>query len=260
MDLAFVTALRRPSTRAELGVLGPGTALLAGGTWLYSEPQAHLHTLVDLGGLDWSPLRTSEVGVRIGATCTLAELEASGVALARECCRALAGSFKIWNTATVGGNVCLGLPAGPMTSLAAALDGTAVIWTPDGGERRVPVVSFVVGARRTVLAPGEVLRALELPASALASATAFRRAALSAHGPSGSVVIGRRDGDGSFVLTVTAATDRPYRFAFPALPSSSELVAVLDTVPGWLADPHGAPDWRRAVTGLLAEEIREELS
>ena len=74
--------------------------------------------------------------------------------LFRQCCTALVGSFKVWNVATVGGNICLALPAGPMTSLCAALDGVAVVWTPDGGERRVPVAEFVVGDRRTVLAPG----------------------------------------------------------------------------------------------------------
>ena len=54
-----------------------------------------------------------------------------------------------------------------MTSLCAALDGVALIWTPDGGGRRVPVAEFVVGDRRTVLAPGEVLRTVHLPAAAL---------------------------------------------------------------------------------------------
>ena len=27
----------------------------------------------------------------------------------------------------------------------------------------------------------------------------------------------------------------------------------------WFTDPHGAADWRRAVVGVLAEEIRAEL-
>lgn len=262
MDLATVTAVRRPATRAELGDLGPGVAPLAGGTWLFSEPQDDLHTLVDLTGLGWPALTLSGSGLTIAATCTLAELAAfdSGGPLFTQCCRALAGSFKIWNTATVGGNLCLALPAGPMTSLATALDGVAVIWTADGGERRLPVLRFVTGNRRTALAPGELLRAVELPAAALRARTAFRRAALAREGRSGAVVIGRRDRDGTFVLTVTAATDRPYRFAFRDMPPAGELAAALDRVPRWFADPHGAPDWRRAVTGRLAEEIREELS
>jgi CO/xanthine dehydrogenase FAD-binding subunit len=259
VDLPFVTDLRRPSSRAELGELGPGVAVLAGGTWLYSEPQDHLHTLVDLTGLGWEPLVVAG-GITIGATCTLAELAASGIPLAAECCGALAGSFKIWNTATVGGNVCLGLPAGPVISLAAALDGVAVIWTGDGGERRMAVARFVLGDRHTALARGEVLRAIELPAATLSARVAFRRAALSAEGRSGSVVIGRVDPAGTFVLTVTAAVERPHRFAFRRIPAASELVAALDEVERWFADPHGAPDWRRAVTEVLALEIREELA
>lgn len=252
----------RARSRAELAVLAPGIAPLAGGTWLFSTPQDHLRGLVDLTGLGWPALTVTGQGLSVAATCTLAELAAypDGPALFAQCCGALAGSFKIWNTATVGGNLCLALPAGPMTSLSVALDGSALIWTPDGGQRRVPSSWFVVGDRRTVLRPGEVLRAVELPAAALRARTAFRRAALSREGRSGSVVIGRRDGDGAFVLTVTAATDRPYRFAFGHVPGARELAAALDTVPRWYTDPHGAPDWRRAVTVRLAEEIREELS
>jgi hypothetical protein len=147
--------------------LGPDTAVLAGGTWLYSDPQVHLRELVDLTGLGWPALTATDDGLEIAATCTLAELVAYGIPLFRQCAQALVGSFKIWNVATVGGNICLALPAGPMTSLCAALDGVAVVRPPDGGERRVPVAEFVVGDRRTVLAPGEVLRAVHLPAAAL---------------------------------------------------------------------------------------------
>jgi CO/xanthine dehydrogenase FAD-binding subunit len=268
MDLNTVTALHRPGDRTDLtGRLGPGTAALAGGTWLFSQPQPDLHTLVDLTGLGWPPLTITARGLEIAATCTLAELTGfaaapgwPAAALFRACCEALAGSFKIWHTATVGGNICLALPAGPMTSLAAALDGTALLWSGDDSQRRIPVAEFVVGDRRTVLRPGEVLRAIELPAAALAARTAFRRAALATQGRSGSVVIGRRDTDGAFVLTVTAATDRPRRLAFAALPAAAELAGALARIDRWFDDPHGAPDWRRAVTLLLAEEVRAELA
>lgn len=268
MDLNTVTALHRPADRAELAAcLGPGAAPLAGGTWLFSEPRPELDTLVDLTGLGWPALRVTDRGLEVAATCTLAELAGftapSGwpaAALFRNCCAALAGSFKIWHTATVGGNICLALPAGPMTSLVAALDGVAVLWTPGGGLRRVPVAEFVLGERRTALRPGEVLRAVELPAVALAARTAFRRAALASEGRSGAVVIGRRDVAGGFVLTVTASVERPHRLAFRTVPEAAELVAALAGIERWFDDPHGAPDWRRAVTGLLAEQVRAELA
>jgi CO/xanthine dehydrogenase FAD-binding subunit len=265
VDLNTVTSVRRAGARADLSGLGPDTAILAGGTWMYSDPQVHLREPVDVTGFGWPPLTVTDAELEIAATCTLAELSRFGgspewtaVPLFRLCCTALVGSFKIWNVATVGGNICLALPAGPMTSLCAALDGVAVIWTPDGGERRVPVAEFVVGDRRTVLAPGEVLRAVHLPVAALRARTAFRRASLSPEGRTGSLVIGRVD-DTGFVLTITAATDRPYRFLFAKVPAAAELAAALDFIRVWFDDPHGAPDWRAAVTRLLAQEIREEL-
>lgn len=278
MDLPTVTGLRRPVDRAGLAGLGEGTAVLAGGTWLFSQPQDHLHTLVDLAGLGWEPVTRTADGVSVAATCTVDELVAAGIPLAGECAGALAASFKITSQATVGGNVCLALPAGSMTSLAVALDGVAVLWGP-ADERRVPVVDLVTGVRTTALRPGEVLRSIELPAAALSARLAFRRAALSKQGRSGAVVTGRRHTGpvpgtpiatgvartepvraDRFVLGVSAATPRPWRFGFAGVPSSAELVAALDSVPEWYDDPHGSPDWRRHVTGVLAEQVREELA
>ncbi len=264
MDLHTITTLRRPGSRAEL-TLGPGAAVLAGGTWLFSQPQPDLHTLVDLNALDWPPLQVTGAGLTIAATCTLRRLAAfrgppewSALPLLRQCCVALAGSFTIWHEATVGGNVCLALPAGPMIALAVALDGVAVLWPAGGGERRLPVAELVTGVRRTTLAAGEVLRAVEIPDRALRARTAYRRIALSPLGRCAALVIGRRD-EGC-TLTVTAATERPYQLRFPIVPQPPELRAALAGITRWFADEHGAPDWREHVTGLLAEEIRAELS
>ena len=102
---------------------------------------------------------------------------AHGTPLFRQCAQALVGSFKVWNVATVGGNICLALPAGPMTSLCAALDGVAVCGPRTAASAGCPSSEFVVGERRTVLAPGEVLRAVHLPPPRCAPAwrTAGRR-------------------------------------------------------------------------------------
>jgi CO/xanthine dehydrogenase FAD-binding subunit len=266
MDLNTVEALHRPGDRAALDAAlataptGPA-APLAGGTWLFSEPQPHLRALVDLTALGWPALVHEPDGaLTIAATCTLAELAAAGPELFRACCRCLAGSFKIWHTATVGGNLCVALPAGPMTSLCAGLDGVAQVWGPGGAERAVPVGELVTGVRTTALRPGEVLRSVRLPAAALAARTAFRRVALTAEGRSGAVLLGRRDPGGAFVLTVTAATERPCRLTFPQVPSAAELDAALDGIDCWYTDPHGAADWRAHMSRRLAAEILVELS
>ena len=73
-------------------------------------------------------------------------------------------------------------------------------------------------------------------------------------------MVGRRDIDRRFTLAVTAATPHPYRFRFDAIPTAAELRAALDTIPDWYDDPHGSPNWRRAITLRLAEEIRVELA
>jgi CO/xanthine dehydrogenase FAD-binding subunit len=277
VDLNTIEAVVTPRRRDEVWPLGPGDAVLAGGTWLFSEPQPHLRRLVDVTGLGWPPITVSDNEIQLSATCTLAELSAlsTGLVASRpdwqaapllhQCCTALLASFKIWSTATVGGNICLSFPAGAMISLTSALDGELVIWRADGADYRLPVKDFVTGSSANVLAVGDVLRSVHLPTRALRARTAYRKIAPSPLGRSGAVVIGRRDpasDGGRFVLSVTAATVRPYVFEFAAVPTPDELVAARDRIPAdaWTDDPHGDPDWRRAMTLLLAEQVRAELS
>ncbi|MGW2397418.1 FAD binding domain-containing protein [Kitasatospora sp. NPDC001664] len=269
MDLHTVTEV---CDARRYGSWRPGDAWLGGGTYLFSEPQPHLRRLVDLSRMGWQPLaRTPEGGLEIAATCTVAELSAYGkdadwraAPLVEQCCRAFLASWKIWNLATVGGNLCNGLPAGPMISLTAALDGVCLLRGQDGGYRRVPVAEFVIGAGRTVREPGELLRSISLPARALEARTAFRQSSLYGLGRSGVLVIGARDPqDGSLTLTVTASTVRPFRFWFPPEPNAAAVrEAVEDGIRGdeYFDDIHGLPDWRRHMTLRHAEEIRRELN
>lgn len=263
MDLHTVTAYRTARTREDLA-LAPGERLLGGGTWLYSEPQIEVTGLVDLTTMGWMPLESSDAGLRIAATCTIAELAAyrgpwRAAPLFSEAASALLASFKIWNVATVGGNICQGFAAAAMTSLCSALDGVAEVWTPDGGAYRVSVADLATGNGRTALRPGEVLRAVDLPARALQSRAALRKIALAELGRSGAVMIGRVDEDGQVVFSVTAATERPGILRYDGMPSAHRLREDVRALPGFYTDPLGAADWRRAVSAELADEIRTEL-
>jgi CO/xanthine dehydrogenase FAD-binding subunit len=266
MDLNTVSELV-PADADALATWREGDAWLAGGTWLFSEPQRELRRLVDLSAFRWEPLRQDEDGLEVAATCTFAQLAGwpgrpgwPGAALARECCRALLGSFKIWNAATVGGNLCLALPAGPMTSLAVALDGVHTIWCPDGSERTVPAQEFVLEAGVNALAPGELLRATWLPAASLRCVAAFRQLSLSPLGRSAAVVIGRWSPDHRLVVTITASVAVPIRLSFTGIPDAAELrEALLAAVGEWYDDPHGDPAWREHLTLMFAEEVRCEL-
>ena len=270
MDLNTITAVLRANKREALCAFTEGDAFLAGGTWLFSEPQQRLRRLFDLGACGWEPLSADDRGLSVAATCTVARLDAFeapaewiAAPLIGLCCRAFLASFKIWNMATVGGNLCMALPAGPMISLCAALEGDCIIWTPLGGERRVKVVDYVRGPLQPDLRPGEVLRSIDLPSVALKRHFAFRRATLSELGRSGVLLIGTRSSRGGFTLTVTASTRRPVQLAFDWLPIRAELQDRLDVaIPDdlYYDDIHGAPDWRRHMTYEFAEEIRRELT
>lgn len=277
MDMNTIEAVVRTTDPAEWR---DGDAWLAGGTVLFSYgsyafgPQP-LKRLLDLGAAGWTPITVTDDGIELAATCTIAELyslpglpEVSGrgwpaLDLVRACCDSFVASFKVWNMSTVGGNLCTSLPAGPVISLCAGLDGVATILAPGGGSRTLPVADFITGDARNGLAPGELLRSVRLPASALSGRVAFRRLSLSNLGRSGVLLIGRLDGGTSLVLTVTAATKRPVQLRFDALPDADQLAAAIDeAVPADLYhdDIHGLPAWRRDMTYRLAEEIRAELA
>jgi CO/xanthine dehydrogenase FAD-binding subunit len=271
VDLNTVSEVTRPATREETRTWRDGDAWLAGGTWLFSEPQPGVRRLIDLEGLDWEPLRVSEQGLSIAATCTLRQLDTfesppewRAAALIRPCIRSLLASFKIWNTATVGGNLCLSLPAGALISFTAALEGVCTIWQPDGAERRVPVVDFVTGDHRNVLRPGDLLRGIDLSASALHKRPSFRRMSLTHLGRSSALLIGTRcPRSGALAITITAATVRPVRLEFAQVPTAAQLRdELLKAIPDelYLDDPHGTPDYRKHLTFHFAEEIRRELS
>ncbi|WP_433293269.1 FAD binding domain-containing protein [Actinoplanes sp. CA-030573] len=259
MDLNTVTEVVSP---AGPGQWRPGDAWLGGGTALFAEPRPHLSRLLDLTTAGWPALTMRADGLEIAATCTIAELAASGHDIVERCCHAFLASFKIWNVATVGGNLCAALPAGPMIALGAALDGKCLILGPEGERREVAVSEFVTGEATTVLRDGELLRSVHLPKLPLLSPTAYRQASLHAHGRSGVLVIGRRAGDG-LAITVTAATRRPYVLRFPEMPEPEVVqIAVTERIPeeAYVRDVHGLPAWRRHLTRLYAEEVRRELA
>ncbi|MGN7191243.1 xanthine dehydrogenase family protein subunit M [Curtobacterium sp. MCBA15_004] len=263
MDLVSVRAVRTPTHRSDLR-LTAGDRPLAGGTWLFSEEQPGLTGLVDLTALGWPDLERSGHTLTIAATCTIASLlraepDPAWTAwpLVDRCANALLASFKVWNAATVGGNVAVALPAGAITALLATLDAVAVVWTADGGERRTPVADLVTGVRTVALAPQEVIRAFDVPVAALVARTGYRRVALSPHGRSGALVTARWTADG-FVLVVTAATPRPLVLRWDHVPSSAAVDAAVGGHDDWYDDPHGSPDWRRAVATRAAQELRDE--
>jgi CO/xanthine dehydrogenase FAD-binding subunit len=126
----------------------------------------------------------------------------------------------------------------------------------------MPVIDFVTGNQRNLLAPGDLLRQIDIPIAALKRRTAFRQISLAPVGRSAALLIGSLDADGTLTLTVTASTVRPIRLSFREAPDAKALrdaIAQQITDDLYHTDIHGKPLWRKHMTLRLAEEIRDEL-
>jgi CO/xanthine dehydrogenase FAD-binding subunit len=269
MDVNTVKEVVRQPPQRPGTVWREGDAWLAGGTWLFSEKQPAVRRLIDLEPLAWDALHVTDAGLEIGAMCTIAQLYASrgpdwrAAPLFATCCEAFLASFKVWNSATVGGNICMSLPAGPMITMTVALEAAYTVLSPNGFERIVDSVDFVIGNHANVLAPGELLRKIEIPIRALDKRHAHRRFTLTKLGRSTIFMIGTQSLDtADLTLTITAATTHPIRLVFDSIPEPEALQERIDQLPDdvWFDDPNGTPDHRRHLAKHYAEEIRTELA
>ncbi|OBK70824.1 xanthine dehydrogenase family protein subunit M [Mycobacterium sp. 1274761.0] len=268
MDINTVTEVVRRPAEQPGSDWREGDAWLAGGTWLFSDQQPDVCRLIDLMPLGWDGLHATNAGLEIGAMCTVADLyqfqppgDWLAAPLLQTSCEAFLASFKVWNSATVGGNICMSLPAGPMITVTVALEATYTLQATDGSERSVDAADFVTGNHQNVLAPGELLRTVTIPASALRKPNAHRRFSLTHLGRSTIFMIGTQ-GERDLLLTITAGTTRPVRLAFDSVPDADTLARHIDAIPAdvWFDDPNGTPAHRRHLASHFAEQIREQLA
>ena len=84
------------------------------------------------------------------------------------------GSIQIQGRATVGGNLCNAAPSGDTIPPVITLGGEAHINGPNGW-RTLPAEDFCTGPGRNALEAGELLVAIQLPAPAANSGTAYLR-------------------------------------------------------------------------------------
>jgi CO/xanthine dehydrogenase FAD-binding subunit len=268
VDINTVTdVVKRPSEQPGSD-WRDGDAWLAGGTWLFSDQQPAVRRLIDLVPLGWDALTATEAGLEIGAMCTVRRLyeftapsEWRAAPLFRTSCEAFLASFKVWNAATVGGNIVMSLPAGPMITLTVALEATYTLQSTDGSERIVDATDFVTGDHENVLAKGELLKKIGIPASALHKRFTHRRFTLTQLGRS-TIFMVATQAAGDLLMTITAGTTHPVQFAFDSVPDADALAHCIDSIPWatWFDDANGKPDHRRHLAKHFAEQIRRELA
>ena len=154
-----------------LAKYGPMAKVIAGGTDLISEmrwgqwrPQ-YVLGLSRIPGLDEIQFDKT-TGLRLGAACTIGEIERSKVIrkyypLLAQAASVL-GSMEIRNRATVGGNLCTAAPSADMPPSLLVLGANVVISTQKG-EKVIALEDFFTGAKKTVLNHDEILVRLEIP-------------------------------------------------------------------------------------------------
>lgn len=161
----------RPGDLAEavklLAKYGEKARLIAGGTDMLVEKDPRVEVLIDVMGLGLDYIETDDLGVRIGAATTFAEIEASP-ALRRSPYNILAeaarqiGTPQIRNLATIGGNICSAVPSADSTPPLLALDATVCI-SGSTEERSMEVSNFFLDARKNALERDELLTEIRLP-------------------------------------------------------------------------------------------------
>ncbi|MDO9706864.1 FAD binding domain-containing protein [Paracraurococcus lichenis] len=172
-----MSAYRRPtSLREALGLLAESPTpplLLAGGTdifparaageaWMRPEarPLLDLSALPELAGLE-----DRGDHHRIGALVTWAALRKAALPPWFDALRQAAaqvGGAQVQNRGTLVGNLCNASPAADGVPPLLALDAEVELASPRG-LRRLPLSGFILGNRRTALAPDEIATAVIVP-------------------------------------------------------------------------------------------------
>ena len=132
---------------------------------------------------------------------------------------------------------------------------------PTAASTGAPVAALMTGNGTNALAPGEVLRAVDLPAHALRArtrATARSRSPSSAAPARSSPAASTRTARAVFAVTAATLTSRRC-CGSPSCRTPRRCADAVVAATGYYTDPLGAADWRREVS-VRARARRSELS
>jgi len=181
-------ALARPAGLPEAfdawTAAGGDAAWYAGGTELLQVMKmglARFGTLIDLKGLpELRGISLASDGLLvIGAAVTHREIERSEI-VGRElpglaALEAHVANVRVRNQGTLGGNLCFAEPHSDPATFLLACDARLVLRGP-GGQRTVPIGSFVTGPLETAREPDEILMAVVVPPAGAGEGRAYEKA------------------------------------------------------------------------------------
>lgn len=268
-------ALERLASDPDARAIAGGQSLIPLLKFRLAQPG----TLVDIGGLrDLGGIKEEADGWRIGALTTYRQiLDHEGLMkafpLLNDCVDGI-GDVQVRNRGTVGGSLAHCDPASDLPAVTLALDGEAIVRSA-GGERRVPLSSFFLGAFTTALEQGELVTGLFLPKLPPGAGTAWESLEQPASGYSiagvAAVIADTHGVYGSASIdhvrvAVTGVGDAPYRATAieealtgsscnrPDISSASSRVTDGQTV---ASDIHADAEYRSALVATLTRRALE---
>jgi carbon-monoxide dehydrogenase medium subunit len=268
-----------------LSKFGADARLLAGGTELLVDLKSgrrsarHLISLNAISAL--RGITITRDGLRIGALTTLSELdrhrEVRRVFPAIHDATHQMAAVQIRNMATVGGNVVCAVPCADLPPVLGVLGASVTAWSsprsddlghPSGGERAIPIESFFVGVRRTVLKNDEILACVWVPFPPVGFGAAYARFSLRDGNSVAVAAIAasmRLESDGSIgdariALGAVSPTPKLVASAREALvgrqPSDrvfAEAAAAAIEQSEPISDVRGSASFRREIVGVLTQ-------
>jgi CO/xanthine dehydrogenase FAD-binding subunit len=175
-----VPAYLRPNSQPEaLDALAQGGwTVLAGGTDYYPSRvgKALADDILDLSAIaSLRGMREEAQHWRIGATTSWSDISASTLPPLFDGLKQAAaeiGGVQIQNAGTLGGNLCNASPAADGVPPLLALDARVEI-ADAAGSTQLALADFILGNRRTLLRPGQLLTAILVPRPAHAARSGF---------------------------------------------------------------------------------------
>jgi carbon-monoxide dehydrogenase medium subunit len=167
----------RPGTVAEaLAALSPGepvrNQVFSGGTDLIPKLKSRAikapPRVIDLKGIDGLAYIDFQVdaGLRMGANTTIREVAQAEVVLTHYPALAMGASLiasnQLQHRGTIVGNICNAVPSADSAPPLLAHD-AQVVCVGASGERSVAIADFFVAPGVTALAPGEIVKEIQLP-------------------------------------------------------------------------------------------------
>jgi CO/xanthine dehydrogenase FAD-binding subunit len=152
--------------------------VLAGGTDFYPAlgTKPLTDNVLDINGLaELRGISETSTHVVIGARTSWSDVVKAALPPAFDALKQAAreiGSVQIQNAGTVAGNLCNASPAADGVPALMIVDAEVEIASA-AGRRIVPLEAFILGNRKTALAPDELVTAVYLPKASLAGASSF---------------------------------------------------------------------------------------